>query len=119
MRHQLRQAERRPPGAAGADVVTTRLRGTGLRIRADALGAFGESGELADECRLRVAAMAPDPEAADVVCHEVEALYTNGPAGGGGVRADVREVIGIVSALIPRSGVETRVTVLEVDGAAA
>ncbi|WP_190820623.1 acyclic terpene utilization AtuA family protein [Saccharopolyspora pogona] len=102
-----------------ADVVTTRLRGTGLRIRADVLGAFGDSGEPADECRLRVAAMAPDPEAADVVCHEVEALYTNGPAGGGGVRADVREVIGIVSALIPRSDVETRVTVLEVDGAAA
>ncbi|MEV0703868.1 acyclic terpene utilization AtuA family protein [Saccharopolyspora sp. NPDC050389] len=112
------------PNAAGrarlaADVITTRLRGTGLRIRADVLGALKGSGEPTDECRLRVAAMAPDPMAADVVCHEVEALYTNGPAGGGGVRVDVREVIGIVSAFIPRSDVETRVTVLEADGAAA
>ncbi|MDA3649769.1 DUF1446 domain-containing protein [Saccharopolyspora indica] len=95
-----------------ADVVTTRLRGTGLRVRADVLGA-------PDECRLRVAALAPDPELADLVCHEVESLYTNGPAGGGGVRTDVREVIGIVSTLIPRTEVETRVTVLEADGAAA
>lgn len=95
-----------------ADVVTTRLRGTGLRIRADVLGEAGE-------CRLRVAALAPDPELADLVCHEVESLYTNGPAGGGGVRTDVREVIGIVSTLIPRTEVETRVTVLEADGAAA
>ncbi|MDA3630596.1 DUF1446 domain-containing protein [Saccharopolyspora sp. WRP15-2] len=102
-----------------ADVVTTRLRGTGLRIRADVLGALGESGELTGECRLRVAALAPDPEAADLVCHEVESLYTNGPAGGGGVRTDVREVIGIVSTLIPRAEVDTRVTVLEADGAAA
>ncbi|MCI2417046.1 DUF1446 domain-containing protein [Saccharopolyspora sp. K220] len=102
-----------------ADVVTTRLRGTGLRIRADVLGALGDSGEPTDECRLRVAAMAPDPESADVVCHEVEALYTNGPAGGGGVRTDVREVIGIVSAFLPRADVEFRVTVLEADGAAA
>ncbi|MGP4015230.1 acyclic terpene utilization AtuA family protein [Saccharopolyspora sp. 5N708] len=107
-----------------ADVVTTRLSGTrlgetGLRIRADVLGALGDSGEPTDECRLRVAAMAPDPETADVVCHEVEALYTNGPAGGGGVRTDVREVIGIVSTLLPRADVETGVTVLEADGAAA
>ncbi len=102
-----------------ADVVTARLRGTGLRIRADVLGALGDSGEPTDECRLRVAAMTPDPEAGDVVCHEVEALYTNGPAGGGGVRTEVREVIGIVSALIPREDVETQVTVLEADGAAA
>jgi hypothetical protein len=102
-----------------ADVVTTRLRGTGLRVRADVLGALGDSGEPTGECRLRVAAMAPDPEAADVVCHEVEALYTNGPAGGGGVRTDVREVIGIVSAVIPRTDVETQVTVLEADGVAA
>ena len=99
-----------------ADVVTSRLAGTGLRLRADVLGALDDSG---DECRLRVAAMGPDRRLAEDVCHEVEALYTNGPAGGGGVRTDVREVIGIVSALIPRADVETGVTAMEVGDAAA
>jgi hypothetical protein len=109
------------PGAAdrarlAAEVLTARLSGTGLRVRADVLGALGDAD---GECRLRVAALAPDRQRAEVVCHEVEALYTNGPAGGGGVRTDVREVIGIVSALIPRSEVEPQVSVLEVDDAAA
>ncbi|GAA4859296.1 acyclic terpene utilization AtuA family protein [Saccharopolyspora cebuensis] len=104
------------PGAAerarlAADVVLARLGGAGARLRADVLGG-------PDEARLRVAAMAPDPDAAEVVCHEVEALYTNGPAGGGGVRTDVREVVGVVSAMLPRSEVEPAVEVLEVDRAA-
>ncbi|SFS45253.1 acyclic terpene utilization AtuA family protein [Saccharopolyspora flava] len=109
------------PGAAdrarlAADVVTERLAGTGLRVRADVLGAMGDPD---GECRLRVAAMAGDRSAAQIVCHEVESLYTNGPAGGGGVRTDVREVIGIVSALIPRSAVTPQVTTLEVSDATA
>ena len=40
-------------------------------------------------------------------------LYTNGPAGGGAARKYVTEVIGIVSALLPRSEVSSNVTVLE------
>lgn len=109
------------PGAAdrarlAADVVSERLRGTGLRVRADVLGAMGDPD---GECRLRVAAIAEDRTAAQTVCHEVESLYTNGPAGGGGVRTDVREVIGIVSALIPRSDVTSQVTTLEVNDATA
>jgi hypothetical protein len=52
-----------PPRRArlAAYVVTTRLRGTGLRIRGDVLGALGDSGKPTDECRLRLAAMAPNP----------------------------------------------------------
>ena len=34
--------------------------------------------------------------------NEVEALYTNGPAAGGGVTKSAREVIAMVSALVPR-----------------
>lgn len=71
------------------------------------------------DCRLRVAAMAPAAETAELVCHEVEALYTNGPAGGGGVRTSVREVLGVVSALLPRDQVTPQVTVLETGDAAA
>jgi hypothetical protein len=36
------------------------------------------------------------------VGNEVEALYTNGPAGGGGVFKDAREVVAIASTLIAR-----------------
>ena len=97
-------------------MVTERVRRTGLRVRADVLGAVGDPD---GECRLRVAALAEDRTAAQAVCHEVESLYTNGPAGGGGVRTDVREVVGIVSALIPRSDVESQVTTLEVHDATA
>ena len=39
---------------------------------------------------------------AALIHREVEALYTNGPAGGGGVTGLTRETIAIMSALIPR-----------------
>jgi hypothetical protein len=48
-----------------------------------------------------------------VVGEEVEALYTNGPAGGGGTRKYVQEQIGIVSTLVERERVPTRVTLRE------
>lgn len=125
-----------------ADVVTERLRGADLRMRAEvrgvggvdggdgagraggADGAGGAAGPVevdgaAADCRLRIAAMAPTAETAELVCHEVEALYTNGPAGGGGVRTSVREVLGVVSALLPRDQVTPEVTVLETGDAAA
>lgn len=54
------------------------------------------------EIRLRIAARAANMEQAMLVGEEVEALYTNGPAGGGGVRKSATEQIGIVSCLVPR-----------------
>ena len=48
-----------------------------------------------------------------VVGEEVEALYTNGPAGGGGTRKYVQEQIGIVSTLLDRAQVPTQVTLRE------
>ena len=53
------------------------------------------------EIRLRVIARAGSLEHAAIVPREVEALYTNGPAGGGGVSGSVRETIAILSTLIP------------------
>jgi hypothetical protein len=61
------------------------------------------------ETRLRVAGRAQDAETAALVGEEVEALFTNGPAGGGGVRKSTVEQIGIVSCLVPRETVRTRV----------
>lgn len=62
------------------------------------------------EVRLRVAGKAATPEKAALVGEEVEALYTNGPAGGGGVRKQVNEVVGIVSVLIPREEAKAGLT---------
>jgi hypothetical protein len=65
------------------------------------------------EVRLRVAATAPTKDLARVVGQEVEALYTNGPAGGGGARGSVTERVVIRSCLLPRELVTTRVDVRE------
>jgi hypothetical protein len=91
------------------EIVTARLAGSGVRTRVDIL-----STEDSRESRLRVAALAPRRELAELVCHEVESLYTNGPAGGGGVRTSSTEVIGIVSTLADREIAEPAVTVFEV-----
>jgi hypothetical protein len=65
------------------------------------------------EIRLRVAASSQNAADAALVGEEVEALYTNGPAGGGGVRKYVNEVVGIVSVLIPREKIATQITLFE------
>jgi len=53
------------------------------------------------------------PEDAMLVGEEVEALYTNGPAGGGGARKYITEVIGIVSTLIDRNSISPQVNIFE------
>jgi len=65
------------------------------------------------EVRLRAAALAATAGAAERIGEEVEALFTNGPAGGGGARKYVQEVIGIISCLLAREQVQGRVTILE------
>jgi hypothetical protein len=65
------------------------------------------------EVRLRVAATVDTKDLARVVGQEVEALYTNGPAGGGGARGSVTERVVIRSCLLPRELVTTRVDVRE------
>lgn len=88
-------------------------------LRIDLIGSTSLHGQSFDaderpyEVRLRVAARAGTAELARLVGEEVEALYTNGPAGGGGVRTSVHEQIGIVSTLIARDRVQPRVVVRE------
>ena len=67
------------------------------------------------EVRLRVAGRADEREVAQLIGREIEALGTNGPAGGGGFRHWVTEKVGIVSTLMPRKHVETKVTVMSTD----
>jgi hypothetical protein len=65
------------------------------------------------EVRARAAVRVGTRQQAEYVAHEVEALYLNGPAGGGGVVKSVREVIAAASVLVPRDLVHTSVTLLE------
>ena len=64
------------------------------------------------EVRLRLAVRCATQAQAEQVGQEVEALYLNGPAGGGGVTQSVREVIAAASALVPRHAVRPAVQVL-------
>ena len=103
---------------AGA-IVRERLEGQFSEMRIDLIGSTSLHGRAFDasenpyEVRLRVAARAKTAESAALVGEEVEALYTNGPAGGGGTRKYVHEQIGIVSTLIERERVPSEVTVRE------
>ena len=66
------------------------------------------------EVRLRVAARVGTEDAAHAVGWEVESLYTNGPAGGGGARRSSRPLVAVRSCLLPRHLVRTAVDVTEV-----
>jgi hypothetical protein len=99
-----------------ADIVRQRLGDRFPEMRVDLIGSTSLHGRsfISDdspyEVRLRVAARATTAEQAALIGEEVEALYTNGPAGGGGARRYVREQIGIVSTLIDRAEARSEVT---------
>ncbi|MEI2734043.1 MAG: acyclic terpene utilization AtuA family protein [Rhodoblastus sp.] len=65
------------------------------------------------EARLRVAARTDSREAAQLVGEEVESLYTNGPAGGGGAWKGVKPIIAIASAYVAREKVRPTVTFVQ------
>ncbi len=65
------------------------------------------------EVRLRLVMRVKTADQAKDVVNEVEALYLNGPASGGGATKSVREVIAAASVLIPRDWVTTSVLVLD------
>ena len=117
------------PGAVdrarlGADIVAERLQLTGVRpreIRYDLIGINALHGTMSPahhpdpyEVRLRVAARADSVDIARLVAREVEAPYTNGPAGGGGATTSVRPILAMRSTLIPRHLVSPRVDLLEI-----
>jgi hypothetical protein len=64
------------------------------------------------EVRLRVAARTQNRRHAEYVAQEVQTLLTNGPYGGGGDFMQVRDILGVASVLLPRSGVAPRIEVL-------
>jgi hypothetical protein len=64
------------------------------------------------EVRLRMSVQSFDRQVALDLAREIESLYTNGPAGGGGVEAMIRDSVILISTLVPRDLVEPHVEVL-------
>ncbi len=107
-----------------AEVVRRRL-GDALRPRFDLIGVLSvfadDAGRAlaaappgdARDVRLRVAAAHADRAQVERLLAEVTALYTCGPAGGGGVRTSVRSRLSTVSCLVPRERVPARFEILE------
>ncbi len=66
------------------------------------------------EVRVRAAGRAKSKAIADLIPNEVEALYTNGPAGGCGAVKRTRDIVSVASILVPREDVHPAVRVFEV-----
>ena len=105
-------------GRLAAAIVRERLALTGVRtgeLRCDLIGADALRGTgrpvRADppEVRVRVVGRTRSMAEAARIGAEVETLYTNGPAGGGGVRQSARAVVAVASGLIPEGAVAPRI----------
>ena len=112
-------------GQLALDVVRERLALAGFaefESRYDLIGVnaiFGQttpSPHEPNEVRARVALRVPSLQQAQHVAQEVEALYTNGPAGGGGASRSMREVIAAAAVLMPRASVHTSTVLLNAEG---
>jgi hypothetical protein len=76
-----------------------------------ALAALPDQGGT--DVRLRMATAHADKALAEQLLREVTALYTCGPAGGGGVRTALRPRLGLVSCVLPREGIPSRIEMVE------
>jgi hypothetical protein len=112
----------RARGELALNVMQHRMRAAGLahcEQRGELIGANAMHGPNRGtdrepyEVRLRYAVRANTAEEALRVGQEVEALYLNGPAGGGGVTQNAREVIAAASALMPREAVAVSCELME------
>lgn len=97
-------------GRLALDIVAERLKRQAVELvdlRQDLIGVnsispSAKAPAAQNEVRARVAARSRTPDAAARIGREVEALYTNGPAGGGGISHFVKPVIAVASTLLPR-----------------
>lgn len=106
-----------------ADVLRRRL--PQLALRVDLIGAISiladDAGRAlaatpdtgARDVRLRVAATHADRNEAERLGREVMALYTCGPAGGGGVRTSLTPRLNTLSCLLPRDAVPVGFEIME------
>lgn len=109
-----------------ADIVEKRFQLTGVEIeelRIDYIGfnslyktkiSSQYAPDIFPEIRLRVSARTKDRKNAVLIGNEVETLYTNGPAGGGGATKRVEEIVSVCSIFVPRDTVNIKVSYQEV-----
>ena len=70
--------------------------------------------EEPSEVRVRVSGRAKARADAELIGNEVEALYTNGPAGGCGAVKRTRDIVSVASILVSRCDVKPEVEIFEV-----
>jgi len=107
-------------GQLALELVRQRLQDAGLGalearyelIGVNSLLPQAQASSEPNEVRLRVAVRTATRQHAQLVANEVEALYTNGPAAGGGATKSVREVVAAAAVLVPRDWAQPQVTVL-------
>ena len=110
-------------GRLALDIVRERLKLTGVaasELRFDLIGVDSLHGPLVSahanepyEVRIRVAGRTESLREAVRIGNEVETLYTNGPAGGGGAWKSARDVVAVASVLLPRELARTEVRFVE------
>ena len=110
-------------GRLALEIVRERLRIIGAQateLRFDLIGVSAMHGEALSgdrepyEVRARVVGRTDSLADAIRIGNEVETLYTNGPAGGGGAWKSAREIVAVASALVPESVARPTIAILEV-----
>jgi hypothetical protein len=99
-------------GRIALEIVRERLKLTGVaasELRFDLIGVDSLHGGQVSahanepyEVRIRIAGRTENLREAVRIGNEVETLYTNGPAGGGGAFKSARDVVAVASVLLPR-----------------
>jgi hypothetical protein len=99
-------------GRLALEIVRERLKLTGVaanELRFDLIGVDSLHGAQVSahanepyEVRVRVTGRTDNLREAIRIGNEVETLYTNGPAGGGGAFKSARDVVAVASVLLPR-----------------
>jgi len=99
-------------GRLALEIVRERLKLTGVaanELRFDLIGVDSLHGAQVSshanepyEVRIRVTGRTDNLREAIRIGNEVETLYTNGPAGGGGAFKSARDVVAVASVLLPR-----------------
>ncbi|GAA0616162.1 acyclic terpene utilization AtuA family protein [Thalassospira tepidiphila] len=109
-------------GQLALDILLQRIEQIGIacdEVRGELIGVNSIFKDVAasdcapSEVRVRFVVRTRDLQTAARIGEEVESLYLNGPAGGGGVTKSTREIVAIVSGLLPEDRLATRFEMME------